>query len=114
MTQGRVLAFLLIVLCALIASCSSGGAKKPLLSQTTLDEVHPCDTNDPFGVQASRLNVSPSATVAPTATPTQAAGGATDTVNTVRDGNNGVAAATGQPGCDAPDFSQRCPLWGND
>jgi hypothetical protein len=65
--------------------------------------VHPCDTSapDPFGVQASQLGA---ATQPIGSTP---AGGVTHPGGTVVN-----AAVASLPGCEGPDFSQRCPLWG--
>src|SRR5436305_333017 len=116
MTRGRVLAFLVLLACALVVSCSSGSKKDPAQGKTiSLDEIHPCDTNDPFGVQASQLNATPTPTPRPP-TPTattqasQPSGGSTG----AQAPGNGVTGTSGMAGCDGPDFSQRCPLWGND
>ena len=51
MTRGRVLAFVALVVCALIVSCSSSNAKPSVGNVLSLEEIHP-DTNDPFGVRA--------------------------------------------------------------
>jgi Peptidase_C39 like family len=65
--------------------------------------VHPCDTSapDPFGVQPSQL---------------QATAVANSSSNAAASGTPIVGSGvglTGLPGCDGPDFSQRCPLWAN-
>src|SRR5689334_9855342 len=115
MTRVGLLALVgLLVICAIVIIWSGGDSEKdPNQGKTiTLDEVHPCDTNDPFGVQGSLLSAQPTQTPVPpthtkTATPsaTSTAGGSvTDT----------SAGGTTRDGCTAPDFSQRCALWGSD
>ena len=54
MTRGRVLAFFVLLICALVVSCGGSSKKDPGQGKTiSLEEIHPCDTNDPFGVKAS-------------------------------------------------------------
>src|SRR4051794_25718590 len=111
MTRGRVLAFLALLVCALIVSCGGSGKKAAVGNVVSLDEIHPCDTNDPFGIIASRLNATPTPSprptntaVPPTARPGGGGGSVTDT----------SVGGTTSDGCTGPDFSQRCALWGND
>src|SRR4051794_17570582 len=115
MTRGRVLAFLVLLVCALVVSCGGGDKKNPGQGKViSIDEIHPCDTNDPFGVQGSLLNAKPTSTPlppTPTATtqaaqPSGGSGGGSVTDTSV--------GGTTRDGCTAPDFSQRCALWGSD
>src|SRR4051812_45963723 len=114
MTRGRLLTFLILLVCALVVSCGSDSKKTPNPGKViTLDEIHPCDTNDPFGVQGSQLNAPPTPTPVPptpTQTPTPSPNN-TVTSSSVTD--TSVGGTTGD-GCTPPDFSQRCALWGKD
>jgi hypothetical protein len=96
------LAFVLLLAVGFVlsSSCSSDSKSQPPSVQAS--DVHPCDpaAADPFGVQASQLNATPSTTALP-AVASPVVGG-----TVVR------AEAAALPGCVGPDFSQRCPLWG--
>ncbi|HEY7268326.1 MAG TPA: C39 family peptidase [Dehalococcoidia bacterium] len=96
----------IVGLCALgmlVATACGGKQAAPAATEVASAAVHPCDSNapDPFGVQASRLGgAAASGTQAPVST----------AVPTVADGSG---FGTGLAGCDGPDFSQRCPVWGS-
>jgi Peptidase_C39 like family len=97
--------FLVIVFIAVGfgVGCGSKSDSGSTTSSGASVAVHPCDTSapDPFGVEPSQLRATAEA-----ASTTSASASASGTAIV----GNGTGL-TGQPGCDGPDFSQRCPFW---
>src|SRR5215216_3791098 len=109
MTRVGLVAFLgLLVICAIVIVSGGGDSEKDPNQGTTitLEDVHPCDTNDPFGVQGSLLSAKPTQTpVPPTPTKTATPSATSSAGSSVTDTSVG---GTTRDGCTAPDFSQRC------
>ena len=89
---------LILVLGVTIALVACSGDKPEAGPVPEAVAVHPCDdsSQDVFGVQPSRLRDTPAAT------PAAPAGVLA---------NDSSGFGSGVPGCDGPDFSQRCALW---
>jgi hypothetical protein len=101
------LGFLLLLVAAIFFSSACGSDSDTSKQSIQSSDVHPCDPAavDPFGVQASRLNSTP------TSTPSSGTA-ATPGSSPVVGGTVVRAEAAAMPGCVGPDFSQRCPVWG--
>src|SRR5690349_12376637 len=103
----RPFVLLAILVLSLIAiSCGgSSSSPKPVASQpfdaADVAAVHPClQDTDPLGLRPSQLGVTPT----PVPQQQTTAPSPTATATPVAD----------QTGCTAPNFSQKCALWGND
>lgn len=101
MASLRVLMLMALATVAAIVACGGDSDGPPEELGST--DIHPC-----FDSSLDMLGVQPSLLRGPTSVP-----GATPAA-TSQAPDDGSGFGSGVPGCDGPDFSQRCALWGSD